>query len=87
MLVSKIVEVGDLDHVAGHVGCPFQNLGSNVVQERVGPPSAEDLDAVQCVVHEGEGHGGSGSYGFVADLVRVEAENRFAAIELAGIAE
>ena len=33
VLVCKIVEVSDLDHVARHVGGPFQDLGLDVVKE------------------------------------------------------
>ena len=87
VLVCEIVEVGDLDHVARHVGGPLQDLGPDVVEEGVGSPSTKDLDAVWCVVQEGEGHRGAASNGFGADFVWVEAEYWLATVELAGVAE
>ena len=86
-LVFEIVKIGDLDHVARHVGGPLQDLGPDVVEEGVGSPSTEDLDAVWCVVQEGEGHRGAASNGFVADFVWVEAENWLTTVELASVAE
>ena len=54
--VKERVEV---DHVAGHVVRPFEDLRPNVDQECIGGPSAEDHNFCWGVVHEKESHGGA----------------------------
>ena len=54
--VKERVEV---DHVAGHVVRPFEDLRPDVDKERVRRPSAEDHNFCWGVVHEEEGHSGS----------------------------
>jgi len=44
-VVEGGVEEGvEVDHVGGHVVCPFEDLGSDVSQEGVGGPAAENHD-------------------------------------------
>jgi hypothetical protein len=82
--VKERVEV---DHVAGHVARPLEDLRAYVDEERVRGPSAEDRNFRRGVVHEKESHGSARSYGSISDLVGVESEHSEASIEVASVAE
>lgn len=76
-----------LDHIAAKLIGPFENLGSNVVEEGVGGPASQEHDLGDGMVHEKEGHGGSGSEGFGSDVRRFISEGGCPAKEGAGGSE
>ena len=78
--VGEVVEFG---HVGAHVVCPFEDLGPDVHQESVRGPSAKNHDASGAVVHEEQSHSRAGTYGWVAQVVGVEAVGAEATRELA----
>ena len=68
----------DGDHFAAHVVGPFEDLGSNVGEERVGGPPTEDHDLGCRDVVDEEGHSCSRPYRFVSYFVWAESEGGFA---------
>ncbi len=56
--VKERVEV---DHVAGHVVRPLQNLGADINKKGVARPASENHDPFFGMVHEEEAHGGAGA--------------------------
>ncbi len=72
------------DHVGAHVVGPFEDLRSDVDQERIGGPTTKNHDFVDGVIVEEEGHGSAGAKGVGADFGRVEAEGFVSAAKLAG---
>ena len=57
-----------VDHIAAKLIGPLENLGSNVVEEGIGGPASQEHDLGDRVIHEKEGHGGSGPEGFGPDV-------------------
>ena len=57
--MRSVEERVEMDHVARHVICPFEHLGSDVDKECIRRPTAEDHDFSGGVVHEEEGHSGT----------------------------
>jgi hypothetical protein len=63
-----------VDHVPGHVVCPFEHLRSDVDKECIRGPSSKDHYFCRGMVHQEERHCCSGSDGSVPNFVRVKAE-------------
>ena len=61
-------------HVIAQVVGPFHDLGSDVHQEGIGGPAAQEHDAGRGVVHQEERHGCPGTNGGVAKVFWVEAK-------------
>ncbi len=71
-------------HVTAHIHRPFQVLRSDVDQEGLGGPAAEEHDPCGGDVLEEESHGGTGLDGLVSDVGWVKSEGCFATKVLAG---
>jgi hypothetical protein len=82
---ADVKEGVESDHIHGHGVGPFEDLGADVNEEGIRGPAAEDHDLCGAMVHEEERHGGAGTDGSVADLLRVEPENFLAAVEGASV--
>ena len=76
-----------VDHVARHVIGPFEDLGSDVDQECIRGPAAEDHNFCRGVVHEEERHCGSRPKGLVPNFHRVEPEGFGSPEYRAGVSE
>ena len=68
-VIEANVEEGlEVNHVGGHVVGPLEDLGSDVDEEGVGRPTAENHDFGGGVIVHEQCHGCTGSEGAISDL-------------------